>query len=51
MDSLLDFTNKTAIITGAANGFGMRLAIELNKRGCSFWRFGTVGAHVTFINR
>ncbi len=35
MDSLLDFTNKTAIITGAANGFGRRLAIELNKRGCN----------------
>jgi NAD(P)-dependent dehydrogenase (short-subunit alcohol dehydrogenase family) len=35
MDSLLDFTNKTAIITGAANGFGKRLAIELNKRGCN----------------
>jgi NAD(P)-dependent dehydrogenase (short-subunit alcohol dehydrogenase family) len=34
MDSLLDFTNKTAIITGAASGFGMRLAAELNKRGC-----------------
>lgn len=35
MDSLLDFTNKTAIITGAANGFGKRLATELNKRGCN----------------
>ena len=35
MDSLLDFTDKTAIITGAANGFGKRLAIELSKRGCN----------------
>ncbi|MBF7073023.1 SDR family oxidoreductase [Glaciecola sp. MH2013] len=35
MDSLLDFTNKTAIITGAANGFGRLLAKELNKRACN----------------
>lgn len=35
MDTLLDFSNKTAIITGAANGFGRGLAAELNKRGCS----------------
>jgi NAD(P)-dependent dehydrogenase (short-subunit alcohol dehydrogenase family) len=35
MDSLLDFSNKTAIITGAGNGFGKRLALELNKRGCN----------------
>ncbi|WP_412973115.1 SDR family NAD(P)-dependent oxidoreductase [Glaciecola sp. MF2-115] len=35
MDSLLDFSNKTAIITGAANGFGKKLALELNKRGCN----------------
>jgi NAD(P)-dependent dehydrogenase (short-subunit alcohol dehydrogenase family) len=34
MDSLLDFTNKTAIITGAANGFGRLLAQALNKRSC-----------------
>jgi NAD(P)-dependent dehydrogenase (short-subunit alcohol dehydrogenase family) len=35
MDSLLDFRNKTAIITGAANGFGKKLAVELSKRGCN----------------
>ncbi len=33
MDSLLDFTDKTALITGAASGFGKSLAIELAKRG------------------
>jgi NAD(P)-dependent dehydrogenase (short-subunit alcohol dehydrogenase family) len=35
MDTLLNFTNKTAIITGAANGFGRLLAKELNDRGCN----------------
>ena len=35
MDSLLDFTNKTALITGAANGFGRLLAKALNDRGCN----------------
>lgn len=33
MDSLLDFTGKSAIITGAASGFGEALALELAKRG------------------
>ena len=35
MDTVLDFSNKTASITGAANGFGKKLALELNKRGCN----------------
>ncbi|NQZ87954.1 MAG: SDR family oxidoreductase [Saccharospirillaceae bacterium] len=33
MDPLLDFTGKVAVITGAAQGFGMLLAEELAKRG------------------
>ena len=33
MDPLLDFTNKVAVITGAAQGFGKLLAQELAKRG------------------
>lgn len=35
MDSLLDFTGKTALITGAASGFGKSLAVELGKRGAN----------------
>lgn len=35
MDSLLDFTGKTALITGAASGFGKQLAGELAKRGAN----------------
>jgi NAD(P)-dependent dehydrogenase (short-subunit alcohol dehydrogenase family) len=35
MDSLLDFTGKTALITGAASGFGKCLAHELAKRGAN----------------
>ncbi len=35
MDPLLDFSEQTAIITGAGSGFGKALAVELNKRGCS----------------
>ena len=35
MDNLLDFTDKTALITGAASGFGKALAIELGKRGAN----------------
>ncbi len=33
MDSLLDFTGKVALITGAASGFGELLAAELGTRG------------------
>ncbi|MFT7429956.1 MAG: NAD(P)-dependent dehydrogenase (short-subunit alcohol dehydrogenase family), partial [Colwellia sp.] len=33
MDPLLDFTGKVAVITGAAQGFGMLLAQELAQRG------------------
>jgi len=33
MDPLLDFTNKVAVITGAAQGFGELLAKELASRG------------------
>jgi NAD(P)-dependent dehydrogenase (short-subunit alcohol dehydrogenase family) len=33
MDPLLDFTGKVAVITGAAQGFGKLLAVELAKRG------------------
>ena len=35
MDSLLDFTGKTALITGAASGFGQSLALELASRGAN----------------
>lgn len=35
MDELLNFNQQSAIITGAASGFGRALAIALNKRGCS----------------
>jgi NAD(P)-dependent dehydrogenase (short-subunit alcohol dehydrogenase family) len=35
MDKLLDFSEQTAIITGAASGFGRALAIALNARGCN----------------
>ena len=35
MDTLLDFTGKVAIITGAAGGFGRLLSQELAKRGCN----------------
>ena len=35
MDSLLDFSGKTALITGAASGFGKSLAAELGKRGAN----------------
>ncbi|MDT0594078.1 SDR family NAD(P)-dependent oxidoreductase [Glaciecola petra] len=34
MDPLLNFENQTAIITGAASGFGRALAIALNQRAC-----------------
>jgi NAD(P)-dependent dehydrogenase (short-subunit alcohol dehydrogenase family) len=33
MDPMLDFTNKTVLITGAASGFGKLLATELSIRG------------------
>ncbi len=35
MDSLLDFSGKTALITGAASGFGKSLAIALASRGAN----------------
>jgi NAD(P)-dependent dehydrogenase (short-subunit alcohol dehydrogenase family) len=35
MDSLLDFTGKSALITGAASGFGAALSLALAKRGAS----------------
>jgi len=35
MDSLLDFSNKTAIITGAGTGFGRLLAQGLHQRNCN----------------
>lgn len=35
MDKLLDFSNQTAIITGAAGGFGRALSIALSQRGCN----------------
>ena len=35
VDKLLDFSKQTAIITGAASGFGRALAIELNQRACN----------------
>lgn len=35
MDSLLDFNGKTALITGAASGFGKSLAEALAKRGAN----------------
>lgn len=35
MDSLLDFSGKTALITGAASGFGKSLAAELAARGAN----------------
>lgn len=35
MDALLDFSKETAIITGAASGFGKLLAHGLGSRGCN----------------
>lgn len=35
MDSLLDFSEQSALITGAGSGFGKALAIALNERACS----------------
>lgn len=35
MDALLDFSKETAIITGAASGFGKLLAHGLGNRGCN----------------
>lgn len=35
MDPLLDFTGKVVLITGAASGFGERLAGEFSRRGAS----------------
>lgn len=35
MDPLLDFTDKTALITGASSGFGKELATQLVARGAS----------------
>jgi len=35
MDVLLDFTGKTALITGAASGFGKMLSQQLAKRGAN----------------
>ncbi|WP_156506406.1 SDR family NAD(P)-dependent oxidoreductase, partial [Oleiphilus sp. HI0117] len=35
MDNLLDFSEKVALITGAASGFGKSLAEELAKRGAN----------------
>jgi len=34
MDPLLDFSNKSALITGAASGFGRLLSVALASRGC-----------------
>ncbi|MGB3725599.1 MAG: SDR family oxidoreductase [Glaciecola sp.] len=34
MDELLNFSEQTAIITGAGSGFGRSLALALNQRGC-----------------
>ncbi len=34
MDSLLDFSDQTAVITGAASGFGKLLSHDLGIRGC-----------------
>lgn len=35
MEPLLDFSNQTALITGAGSGFGQLLAQELAARGCN----------------
>lgn len=35
MDPMLDFTNKTVLITGAASGFGKLLAKEFSSRGAN----------------
>lgn len=35
MDTLLDFSDQVAVITGAAGGFGRLLSQELAKRGCN----------------
>ena len=34
MDKLLDFSDQVAVITGAASGFGQKLATSLAERGC-----------------
>ncbi len=49
MDSLLDFSNKTALITGAASGFGKLLATELGQRGANLVLadFNTEGLNAT----
>ena len=40
MDPILDFTGKTALITGAASGFGKLLAEELGFTGTPAWITG-----------
>ena len=34
---ILDFTDKTAIVTGAAHGFGRAISVALAERGASVW--------------
>src|SRR4051812_9831889 len=38
MDSgIVDLTGKTAIVTGAAHGFGRAIALALGRRGAAIW--------------
>lgn len=47
----LDFTGKTAIVTGAAHGFGRAICIALASRGASVWALDIVAGELAETER
>jgi 3-oxoacyl-[acyl-carrier protein] reductase len=43
----IDFTGKTAIVTGAAHGFGRAIAVAFADRGAKVWACDVVGEELT----